>query len=243
MMPTRPNRIANHTRRPGIRSDAHPGGLTSCSFLSLVRSVSCIISREHSVFRAPVNIRPERIASRERIAMTPQRSRTVVGTFHFGLEAERALRKLRTAGFGRNEIGVAMRRADKGGKGAPNGYLDQRTSPGASSTTLNGMDLNALLALGVQSGVVPGVGPAIATGPLRAIFSDSAGNNGTSRLVRALEVGGVAATLAAHYQDEFEGGRVIVTVDAGDRSREATDILLDGGAYLMTSRESISILT
>jgi hypothetical protein len=111
--------------------------------------------------------------------MYPQRPRTVVGTFHFCLEAERALRTLREAGFGRNEIGVAMRRADKGGEGAPNGNLDQRTTQGAPPTTLNGMDLNALLTLGVRSGVVPGVGPTIAIGPLSAIFSDAAANNGT----------------------------------------------------------------
>jgi hypothetical protein len=175
--------------------------------------------------------------------MYPQRPRTVVGTFHFCLEAERALRTLREAGFGRNEIGVAMRRADKGGEGAPNGNLDQRTTQGTPPTTLNGMDLNALLTLGVRSGVVPGVGPTIAIGPLSAIFSDAAANNGTSRLVHALEGAGVPATLAAYYQNEFEAGRVIVTVDAGQRCREATDILLDGGAYLMIIRGSSNILT
>ena len=65
-------------------------------FLPLVRSVICIISREHSVFRAPLTFVRSGIASREKIVMTLlQRSKTVVGTFHFGLEAERALRKLR----------------------------------------------------------------------------------------------------------------------------------------------------
>ena len=79
--------------------------------------------------------------------------------------------------------------------------------------------------------VVPGVGPAIATGPLAVC--DLLGfrrRNGTSRLdPLALEEGGVAATLAAHYQAEFEGGRVLHRYCRRWRSsREATDILLDG---------------
>jgi hypothetical protein len=42
---------------------------------------------------------------------------------------------------------------------------------------------------------------------------------------------------AIFYKGEFDAGRVLVTVQAGDRASEAAEVLRRFGAYDITSRE------
>ena len=43
--------------------------------------------------------------------------------------------------------------------------------------------------------------------------------------------------ISTFYKEEFDAGRVLVTVQAGDRSSEAAEVLRRYGAYDITSRE------
>ena len=72
----------------------------------------------------------------------------------------------------------------------------------------------ALAGLGVLSGVIPVIGPAIAGGTLGIILSNAAVGAGVGGLVGALVGAGVPEDEAQYYQDEFESGRTIVTVQA-----------------------------
>ena len=109
-------------------------------------------------------------------------------------------------------------------------------SPGV----LAGLGLGALAGLGVLSGVIPVIGPAIAGGTLGIILSNAAAGAGVGGLVGALAGAGVPEDEAHYYQGEFESGRTIVTVQADGRADEAMAILRRYDAYDMSSRPDYS---
>ena len=98
----------------------------------------------------------------------------------------------------------------------------------------------ALAGLGVLSGVIPVIGPAIAAGTLGIILTNAAAGAGIGGLVGALAGAGIPEDEAHYYQGEFEAGRTIVTVEAGGRADEARAILYRYDAYDMTTRAGVA---
>jgi hypothetical protein len=96
--------------------------------------------------------------------------------------------------------------------------------------------VGALAGLGVVSGIIPVIGPAIAAGTLGVILSNAAAGAGIAGLIGALVGAGVPEDEARYYHDEFQAGRTIVTVNTTDRWREAGEVLRRNGAYDMSSR-------
>jgi len=173
--------------------------------------------------------------------MTQQRS-TVVGVFEDRRHADKAVNDLRDAGFRDDQIGVAMRHGDTGTASATGdavtttGDEDSHAGTGAITGVLTGLGLGALAGLGVLSGVIPVIGPAIAGGTLGIILSNAAAGAGIAGLVGALVGAGIPEDEAKYYHSEFEAGRTIVTVNAGNRADEATTIMRRHGAYDMSTR-------
>jgi hypothetical protein len=174
--------------------------------------------------------------------MKTQPASTVVGVFEDRLHANKAVTELHQAGFGDNQVGVAMRHAE-GASDATGTEHDTHAGSGALTGALTGLGLGALAGLGVLAGVIPVVGPAIAAGTLGVILSNAAAGAGIAGLVGALVGAGIPEHEAKYYQGEFEAGRAIVTVNAGSRASEATGILRRCGAYDMTSRGAAVIST
>src|SRR6188472_3186653 len=139
-----------------------------------------------------------------------QRS-TVVGVFADRNDADRAVAALHKAGFGDNQIGIALRHAE-GSTGATGSAADTgtRAEEGAATGALAGLGLGALAGLGVLSGVIPVIGPAIAAGTLGVILSNAAAGAAVAGLVGALVGYGIPEDEAQYYQSEFEAGRTIV---------------------------------
>jgi hypothetical protein len=173
-------------------------------------------------------------------AMKTQNRSTVVGVFEDRLHANHAVTALQKAGFGENQIGVAMRHTEGVADAASTGH-DTHAGSGALSGALAGLGLGALAGLGVLAGVIPVVGPAIAAGTLGVILSNAAAGAGIVGVVGALVGAGLPEHEAQYYQEEFEAGRAIVTVNAGSRSDEATAILRGCGAYDMSARGSATV--
>jgi len=171
---------------------------------------------------------------RERL-MKAKLNSTVVGVFEDRVDADKAVAALHKAGFTSDQIGVAMRHAE----GSTAEVVDEEGShagSGAVTGMMAGLGLGALAGLGVLAGVIPVVGPAIAAGTLGVILSNAAAGAGIVGLVGALVGAGVPEHEAEYYQGEFEAGRTIVTVNAGDKAGEATTILRRFGAYDMSTR-------
>ncbi len=106
---------------------------------------------------------------------------------------------------------------------------------------MTGLGLGALAGLGVISGVIPVIGPAIAAGTLGVILSNAAAGAGIVGLVGALIGAGVPEHEAKYYHQEFEAGRTVVTVMSDGRGNEATAILLRHGAYHMSTRDATAV--
>jgi hypothetical protein len=168
--------------------------------------------------------------------MIAQKS-TIVGVFNDRLEADRAVDELRRSGFRDDQIGVAMRH-DNGAVTADGGTVtdESHTGSGAVAGVLTGLGLGALAGLGVLSGMIPVIGPAIAGGTLGIILSNAAVGAGVGGLVGALVGAGIPEDEAHYYQGEFEAGRTIVTVHADDRAGDAMAIFRRHGAYDMSTR-------
>jgi hypothetical protein len=169
---------------------------------------------------------------------TQQRS-TVVGVFEDRLHANQAVTELHRAGFTEAQIGVAMRH-DEGISDPDDRKHDSHAGSGALTGALTGLGLGALTGLGVLAGVIPVVGPAIAAGTLGVVISNAAAGAGIAGLVGALVGAGLPEHEAKYYQEEFEAGRTIVTVNAAGRSDEVAAILRKNGAYDMASRAAVA---
>jgi hypothetical protein len=102
---------------------------------------------------------------------------------------------------------------------------------GALAGALAGLGLGALVGLGVLSGVIPGIGPAIAGGTLGILLSNAAAGAAVTGLIGALIGAGLSEEDAKYYQDQFDAGRTVVTVDSGSRSDDAEAILRRHGGY------------
>lgn len=164
---------------------------------------------------------------------------TVVGVFEDRRQADRAVDELINAGFRRDRIGVALKRAEHDVWDETDDDASQ-AGTGAVAGALTGLGLGALAGLGVLAGVIPVIGPAIAAGTLGVVLSNAAAGAGIAGLVGALIGAGVPEDEAEYYHGEFEAGRTIVTVQADERSGEATAILRRNGAYDVNGRNEIA---
>ena len=170
------------------------------------------------------------------MAATRNRS-TVVGVFEDRRQADQAVAELKKAGFRDDQIGVAMRQAEATSEATAAGDSgDTYAEEGGVAGILTGLGLGALAGLGVLSGVIPVVGPAIAAGTLGVILSNAAAGAAAAGLTGALIGYGIPEEEAEYYHSEFEAGRAIVTVTVDGRADEATAILRRFGAYDMSTR-------
>lgn len=154
-----------------------------------------------------------------------QRRRTAAATFASRDEAERAVDRLRSAGFTDEQIGWAMKQGD-----APEGAKDvgDDVAGGATAGAVTGGALGAAGAA-VGMALIPGIGPFIAGGYLATILTTAGVSAAAGGLLGGLAGLGFDEGETRHYEEAFKGGRAVVTVDAGNRYTEAADILRDSG--------------
>lgn len=166
--------------------------------------------------------------------MTTATRSVVVGAFESRNEAEGAIQALRSAGFDDEQLGFAMRGGD-----TPEGITAtdaEERAGGAAEGAATG-----LLAGGIVGGVgaalvsllIPGVGPIIGGGILATVLGGAAVGAAAGGLLGALTGMGVPEQEAQYFHGEFESGRPIVTVKAGDRYDEALAIIRENGGYDM----------
>jgi len=171
--------------------------------------------------------------------MTNQQRSTIVGVFPDHIQADRAVTELRNAGFREDQIGVAGRHDDATIKsGVASDEEGSHAGTGAVAGALAGAGLGGLVGLGILAGMIPAVGPVIAGGTLAALLANAAGGAALGTLAGSLIGAGIPEEEANYYHQEFEQGRIIVTVKADGRNDEATAILRKNGAYDMHSAGS-----
>jgi hypothetical protein len=161
------------------------------------------------------------------VAGTTQRI-PVVGVFESRDQAEQAVDQLRRVGFGADQIGVVVR------DGSPlEGIVvkgDLAPEKGASTGAVAGGLVGGLLGAGIAL-TMPGIGPVLAAGVLAGILGGATIGIASGGLVGGLIGLGLSREEASYFDREFQSGRTLVTVRAGDRYAEAANILSRCGAY------------
>jgi hypothetical protein len=169
---------------------------------------------------------------------TAQRE-TVIGVFNDQMMAQRAIERLKDAGFAPSDIGILMQNQ----QGAQNLATQTGTKAGedAGKGAVAGGVLGGLggLLVGIGALAIPGIGPVVAAGPLAAGLGAVLGSTatgavlgaGAGAIVGALVGMGVPENEARVYEDRFRQGRILVTVKAGaNRYNDAWQILRNAGA-------------
>lgn len=162
------------------------------------------------------------------------RRQTVAATFEDREGAERAINALKDAGFGGDQIGIAMR--DRTAQGELAEETGTKAAAGAASGALGGGLLGGLVGFLIGAGAlaIPGIGPVVAGGVLASTFGLAGGTAvagagigaAAGGLVGALVGLGIPEEEAKYFESGFRSGHVLVTVNAGSgRATEVVDIL------------------
>jgi hypothetical protein len=155
--------------------------------------------------------------------------RTVVGLFYNRVEAESAIEGLKRAGFTNEQIGVAMR--DRGEQRELAEGSETEVAAGAATGAISGGIVGGLIGL-LGSLLIPGIGPVVAGGVLASTLVGAGAGAATGGIIGALVGMGLSEEEAAHFDTRFREGGILVTVNAGDRTDQALDILQGHGADL-----------
>src|SRR5215203_2092875 len=162
---------------------------------------------------------------------TTQRG-TVVGLFKNQVDAERAIERLKQAGFTENQIGVAMR--DRSQQKELIEGTGTQAAEGAATGAISGGVLGGVIGLlaGVGALAIPGVGPIIAGGALASTLAGAGIGAAAGGLLGALMGMGIPEEDARHFDEGFRAGGILVTVSAQGREEEARQCLYETGADL-----------
>lgn len=165
----------------------------------------------------------------------------VVAVFRDRVKANEALMALLSAGFTRDQIGVVFKDPNPEAHGSDlshdmANFSHTPDAKGAMAGALTGLGLGALAGLGILTGVIPVVGPAIAGGTLGVILSNAAAGAGIAGLVGTLIGAGVPHDEAVYFESEFQSGGILMTVNTHDHRDEAYAILRSHGAHNLRSK-------
>lgn len=161
---------------------------------------------------------------------------TVVGLFQDQPSAERAIQRLTAAGFTEQQIGVAIR--DREQQDQLTESTGTQAAQDATKGAVGGGVVGGVIGLlaGVGALAIPGVGPIIAGGALASTLAGAGVGAAAGGLLGALVGMGVPEEDARHFEEGFQRGGILVTVQAGERADLARQALTDVGADLGPSR-------
>ncbi len=164
---------------------------------------------------------------------------TTVGVFHSHAAAQRAVRRLREAGFSDEQIGVVAQDPENRYGESGTATEGAHAGTGAAAGAATGAGIGALWGLGIIAGAFPAIGPVIAGGALASVLASAATAAVAGGLVGALVGLGVPEEEARYYDSEFQQGRTLVTVKDSARYDEARQIMRDEAAYDYQSRDQV----
>ena len=131
--------------------------------------------------------------------------------------ADCAIDALHVGGICAEDIGVVMR--------------DRQLARGPETAdAVDETGIGRLAGIGVVNSMVPAVGPILCAGTLGVVLSNASDGDVIAGITGALLCSGVPAEHAGFYAREFSSGRVIITVNAGNRANEVRTILRRFGA-------------
>ncbi len=155
---------------------------------------------------------------------------TLITAFDDRDEAQLAVDELHQAGFSKSEIGFAIRGEDAVEGGMITDAEGTRDGAGAAKGATAGAVIGGVLGA-LAFAAIPGVGPVMAGGMLAGLAGGAAAGAATGGIYGAMSGLGASEREAVFYQKEFECGKAIVAVNAGERREVAENILHRHGGY------------
>jgi hypothetical protein len=149
----------------------------------------------------------------------------VVGVFGDRAAAGRAVAELRRLGVPPDGIGVISR--DSGAASSAEG---SQWEIGAATGAVAGGATGTVLGFAVAAGLLPGIGPVVAGGLLAGVCASAAAGALAGGLLGALIGLGIPEHEAAFYHGQFQAGRTLVTIRAGEMAATCRSILRWHGA-------------
>lgn len=165
----------------------------------------------------------------------PVNNGAVVAVFENRSQADSAIYELEQAGFGEDQIGFVVKNPDTEENMISGESGKMMTGPDAAKGAVSGGILGGI-AGAVAALLIPGVGPIIAGGIIIAALSGIAIGAAAGGLVGIMMGLDVPEEEAKYYESEFQLGRSVVIVKAGDRARVARTILHQHGGYDANTR-------
>ena len=167
--------------------------------------------------------------------MSSQVMSTIVGVFESNVQAQNALRELLNRGFAKSDIGVAYKNQETG-EVTEATLIDDPVAAGATTGAIAGLSAGALWGIGIAAGVLPAIGPIIAGGTLAAIAASAATGAAAAGIAGALVGAGVSDVDADFFEDEFNRGRILLTVHTDSRQAEAENVIVRFNGVIRGSR-------
>ena len=161
--------------------------------------------------------------------MATHDNRTVVGVFDDRATAEAAMDELRHAGCAAENIGFVSRGESGTANETPTAREENQAENAAVTGAVAGGALGAVAGAAAVA-LIPGIGPVLAGGLLLGAFGGAAAGAAVGTFLGPFVSMGLSEEEARTYEQEFNMGRTVVTVRAGDRFEQAADLLRRYGA-------------
>jgi hypothetical protein len=168
------------------------------------------------------------------VATNTQRT-TLIAAFEDRMAAERAVDDLERAGFSLDQIGYAIRGLDAVRGGMITDTVGAKDGRGALTGMATGAGLGAVLGAAAAM-LIPGFGPVVAGGVLAMAFGGAIAGTAVGGIFGAMTGLGVSEEEARYFEQEFNSGRALVAVKAGNRCTDAAEILRRHGGYDLQTR-------
>jgi hypothetical protein len=185
---------------------------------------------EEDWLRAEAELRRRRSLAGDRI---------VVGVFNSIDDAQRAVEQLEADGFSRDEISFIANKAGASRRAQMDAAGEDADSDIAADAGI-GAALGGVGGLLLSfSGLIPGVGPVFAAGPIIAALGGAGVGAAAGGIVGALTETGVPEDAARYYAEGVRRGDALIAVRAeGARANQAAKILDHAGAIDIDDRIS-----
>ena len=160
----------------------------------------------------------------------------VVGVFDDRNAAEEAVDELEHSGFTHADVGYAIRGADAVEGGMITDASATKDKHGALAGAATGAAAGGLLGA-IAALVIPGIGPVISAGILTTALGFAGAGAAVGGILGAMTGLGVSHEEALYYEEQFNAGKAIVTVRAGDFADKAVTIIRRHGGYTIRDRQ------
>jgi hypothetical protein len=154
----------------------------------------------------------------------------VVGVFNDRVEAENAVDELEHSGFSSADVGFAIRGSDAVEGGMITDAAGTKDAEGALAGAGMGAVAGGLLGA-LAAAVIPGVGPVLAGGMIATAMGFAGAGAAVGGILGAMTGLGVSHDEAVYYEEQFNAGKAIVTVRAGEFADKAVAIIRKHGGF------------